>query len=196
MLLVAHAWRAAPACPWTGTAIALDEIAPAGGLDMKLESLEMDGVMHRKPLTCQPNDPLSAPSQLMWDHGVGSIAVVNEDGAPVGMITDRDIAMCAHLNGLPLSALRVSRAMSATVVTVRRNNTVAQAQHLMRSYRLHRLPVVDEHGLLVGIFGVSDLARHIQDLPSPTQDDAMLLLALVSELGRPRVEPAPRVQAG
>jgi CBS domain-containing protein len=74
------------------------------------------------------------------------------------MITDRDICMAAYLQAGPLRALRVSNAMSHEAVTCRMDDTIAQAEAMMREHRVRRLPVLDAEGRLVGILSLNDIA--------------------------------------
>jgi CBS domain-containing protein len=48
----------------------------------------------------------------MWLRDVGCLAVLDEDGHVVGMVTDRDLCMAAYTQGKPLFAIPVSIAMS------------------------------------------------------------------------------------
>jgi CBS domain-containing protein len=49
-------------------------------------------------LTVGPNDPLAAAAQAMKKHNVGAVVVV-ESRRPVGVLTDRDLALALAVNG-------------------------------------------------------------------------------------------------
>lgn len=114
--------------------------------------------MTQNPKTCGPGDTLDRAAKLMWENNCGSIPVVDECQRPMGMITDRDICMCAYTQGLPLAALRVSTAMSRTVVLCSPGETLANAEKRMRQYRIRRLPVVGADGGIVGVVSLDDIA--------------------------------------
>jgi CBS domain-containing protein len=112
---------------------------------------------------CASDDSLKRAAQLMWQHDCGCLPVcaIMIDGAtqPVGMITDRDICMCALFQDKPLSALRVGDAMSKHVLACKPNDTLERAEEVMRGGRVRRLPVLSEQGVLMGIISLADLAR-------------------------------------
>ena len=59
--------------------------------------MNVEGIMTHPAFTCRSNDTLNAAAQMMWDKDCGAIPVLDTDDRPVGMITDRDIAMSAVL---------------------------------------------------------------------------------------------------
>jgi CBS domain-containing protein len=117
--------------------------------------------MARPVHCCRPEDSLARAAQLMWDHDCGCLPVVGSNGAErvAGMITDRDISMCALFEGSPLAELKVARAMSKQVLVCRPEDTLAEAERVMREARVRRLPVVDENDVLVGMISLADIAQ-------------------------------------
>ena len=69
--------------------------------------MQVEQVMTHAVHTCQPVDSLRRAAQLMWQNDFGSIPVCVDDGEArvIGMITDRDICMCALFHGKCLSDL-------------------------------------------------------------------------------------------
>ena len=120
---------------------------------MKVQSL-----MSKKILVCGFEESLSTAAQLMWDGDCGAIPVMDHNGKAIGMITDRDICMATYTQGLPPQAIAVKTAMSRELVACAPTDTVAQAERLMRDHKIRRLPVIDEHGDLVGLLSLNDLA--------------------------------------
>jgi CBS domain-containing protein len=109
--------------------------------------------------SCRPFDTLDRGARIMWERDCGAVPVLDQDGRVVAMLTDRDICMAALTQGRPLSEMRVSSAMSRSLWTCRREDEVKDAEKLMRSHQVRRLPVVDADGKLVGVLSISDLAR-------------------------------------
>jgi CBS domain-containing protein len=75
----------------------------------------VEQIMSRPAVTCSASDALGRAAQLLWDHDLGSLPVVDADGRLVGMITDRDICMAAYLRGQPLGDIAVEQAMARQV---------------------------------------------------------------------------------
>lgn len=106
------------------------------------------------------NESTAEAARLMREHHIGSIVVVERgDGAarPIGMITDRDIAVGVVALGLDAVATAAEAAMRAGVVSVREDEGIGRVVALMRSEGVRRLPVVDAAGSLVGVIAADDL---------------------------------------
>ncbi len=109
-----------------------------------------------QPYTAQAGSSAREAAQRMKEVGVGSLIVV--DGVlPVGMLTDRDIALKVLCGRLDPDAVQVGELMQGPPVCVRENAPLAEAARTMRTCGLRRLPVVNEDGNLVGIITSDDL---------------------------------------
>lgn len=111
-------------------------------------------------VTCRASDTLNRCAQLMWDKACGCVPVVDEDGRPISIVTDRDVCMAAYIQGKPLSEIVVSSAMSKRLFVVRTHETVAAAEAVMRRHGVRRLLVVDRAGLLVGVLSFDDIVQN------------------------------------
>jgi CBS domain-containing protein len=121
---------------------------------MKIEKL-----MSRTVRACAPTDSLATAAHLMWEGDLGLVPVVDAEGRPIGVLTDRDICMSALFNGTRLEEVPVARSMSRKIATVRADGSVREALDLMREQRVRRLPVVDADGRMAGVLSLADLAR-------------------------------------
>jgi CBS domain-containing protein len=122
------------------------------------DHMRVDEAMTRPVETCKADDPLDLPARLMRDRACGCVVVVDAMRKPLAVVTDRDICMCALRTMSSLQMLRVSQAMSSQLVTCRLAASLAEAEGLMRRWRVRRLPVVDESGVLSGILSLDDIA--------------------------------------
>ena len=114
--------------------------------------------MTREVRACTVHDSLNAAARVMWDHDCGCVPVVDSHGRLGGIVTDRDISMAAYTQGVPLEAIPLERVMAGRVISCARGDDVETAHRLMRTHEIHRLPVVDSRGRLVGILSLSDVA--------------------------------------
>jgi CBS domain-containing protein len=94
----------------------------------------------------------------MWDCDIGCLPVLDGTGQVVGMITDRDICMAAFTRGERLQDIPVSIAMAKEVLSCSPDATLVEAEEVMRSGQVRRLPVIDSDSCLVGIVSLNDLA--------------------------------------
>ena len=123
--------------------------------------MRVEQLMTKQVQCCRPEDTLEYAAQMMWDHDCGCLPVCGGNGSIkiVGMITDRDITMCALFQGKPLRELCVSEAMARDVLTCRPGDSLADAEKIMGQGKIRRLPVVDKEESLIGMISLADLAQ-------------------------------------
>jgi CBS domain-containing protein len=91
------------------------------------------------------------------DH-VGALVVI-EDDRPVGMLTDRDLALRVVAEGAQASSMQVAAIASGPPVLLREDASLQLAVEQIRASGMRRMPVVDEDGRLVGVFAIDDFVR-------------------------------------
>ena len=114
-------------------------------------------VMSSDICTVQPDNSAMDAAQLMSRHDVGSIPVVNNNNL-CGIITDRDIVLRCIAKGQQANNCKINDVMSKSAVTISSNHTIEEAEQLMSSEQIRRLPVVD-NGKLEGVVSLADIAR-------------------------------------
>jgi CBS domain-containing protein len=109
----------------------------------------------REVVTAGPGDSLVKVAKLMQQHNVGTVVVAEQD-RPVGIVTDRDLALAVC--GRDVSPEEhVQKVMTCPVSTMRQNEGIYKATQHMMELAVRRLPVVDEVGRLVGLVSLDDL---------------------------------------
>lgn len=96
-------------------------------------------------------------AQRMFDRDVGTLVIVDHDRRPVGLVTDRDIALRATATGRDPTTIRVAEIMTVDPQTVTEDTPIETALSLMRSAACRRLVVVDATGRLAGILSLDDV---------------------------------------
>ncbi len=114
-------------------------------------------LMSASVYTCTPEQSLAEAAKLMWEHDVGCVPIVDVDGRPLAMLTDRDISMAAYLRGVPLGQLEIASAMSSNLFTCHVHEDVQHAERTMMEQQVRRLPVVNDAGVLLGVLSLNDL---------------------------------------
>ena len=117
--------------------------------------MSLGAVLTRKPVTIGPEESISKAARLMEQENVGAIVVVRQY-RPVGIITDRDLALAICLHGASPREPVQNRMMSP-VETIRDDQGIYDATQKMMELAVRRLPVVDDDGQLVGIVSLDDL---------------------------------------
>ena len=146
-------------------------------------------VMTKAVVSMHPDTPVREIARLLLDKGISAVPVVDNDGAPIGMVSEGDLirpdqaarearrewwleilAEGEQLNPEFLawvhSQKRAARAiMSAPVITVSEGAEVGEIARLLVAHRIKRVPVVRD-GRVIGIVAREDLLRTL--LPSKT----------------------------
>jgi CBS domain-containing protein len=135
-------------------------------------------VMTRDVVTAETTDTLRAVGELMRDRNVGSVVVCEAD-RPIGVITDRDLALAVAADGVEATEAAAGYA-SRPLVTGASEMEIEEAVALMVQHRIRRLPVLDDEGL-AGIVTIDDLAVRAGDLHAAQQITAEVARAALPE---------------
>lgn len=144
-------------------------------------SMKVNECMTKDVRYCNAADTCGRAAQLMWDHDIGALPVVDDDGRVVGMITDRDICMAAYTRGQPLGEIVVGDVMSTNIVTCMQHANDKELAHAMSVGQIRRVPVVDGERRLVGIVSLNDLAFAMRRGRSVPASEVAETLAAVCE---------------
>ena len=140
--------------------------------------MDIRSVMTSNPATCTPDATLRQAAQLMKQNDCGQIPVVGQDRQPLGVITDRDIAVRAVAGGGDLASATVGEYMTSPVTTVPDSCSLDDVAKVMEQGQIRRVVVVDGQGSVAGIVAQADIARSGRD--GKTAD----VVTQVSEPGR------------
>lgn len=121
--------------------------------------MNVSSLIRRDVTSCTIHDNLERAAQLMWDHDIGCLPVIDDQGHVAGMITDRDTCMAAYTQGAPLRAISVTTPMARRVFSCREADEVDVVEKVMREHQIRRMPVIDDQGHPIGIISLNDIAR-------------------------------------
>lgn len=122
-------------------------------------------LMHPGVITCSPEIKLGKVAQLLAKNHIHALFVVDDQGEPIGVITDYDVMAGEWLSGDPesLAVMREMTAgelMSSPVETVEADCSVDEAAERMRKDQIRRLLVMDGNRA-VGVISVSDFIAEL-----------------------------------
>lgn len=122
------------------------------------EKMKVRDIMSR-PIIAEDEDTMVTKiAEDMEELGIGSV-VITKEGRPVGIITERDIALKVLLKDRRASNVKAKEIMAYPLHTIEPDASVDEACKLAAKKRIKRLPVV-ENGVLTGIVSIRDvLAR-------------------------------------
>ena len=125
----------------------------------------------REVIVMRRDETVMEAAKLMRQHHVGDVLVVEDRNGvrvPVGIVTDRDLVVEIMAPELDQMVITVGDIMAQELFTVKDSMDTFEAIQYMRSKTVRRLPIVDEHGGLVGILTLDDvlelLAEEMLDL--------------------------------
>jgi CBS domain-containing protein len=128
----------------------------------------------REVCIARPDETACAGAERMRDQCVGCLIVVDEDSEPVGIVTDRDLAVRVLAAGHDGAKVTLGEVMTPGPRVVDQEASIEDSVALMRRAGIRRLPVVDSVGALAGLVTLDD----VLDLLSEELGDIGRLLTL------------------
>jgi len=132
----------------------------AGSVVVPCESMKLGDLVGEAPFVCGPDTTLVEAAQVMEDHDLGSLAVV-EGMSLLGLVTERDIRRAVAI-GTDLT-IAVSAVMSDEPDTFDPDLDVWDAATWIAESGYRHLPVVGDDGGLLGVVSIRDLLRALVD---------------------------------
>ncbi len=113
-------------------------------------------VMKTNIVSAESSSSIKEAAQMMEENKVGCIIVL-EDAMPIGILTERDFVNRVAAKEKSVSE-PISDIMSSPLTTIDPEETVWEAAELMKSKKIHKLPVKQGNSI-VGILTTSDLVE-------------------------------------
>jgi CBS domain-containing protein len=110
----------------------------------------------RPPLTATQEAALLDVVKIMATHNIGLVAVVDEAGRPLGVVSERDVIR-ALARGVQLSAKAIEVGTRGNLLTAKTDEDIYSAIKKMRERGTRHILVVDDAGKLVGVVSIRDL---------------------------------------
>jgi CBS domain-containing protein len=125
-------------------------------------TMTIESLLSRPVATLSRTATCAEAARRMRRQNIGSI-VVEEDGVPIGMVTDRDLAVRVVAEELDAGSVTVAQVMSAfpTFLTPRRD--LRAALDAMQEMGVRRLPAVNAKGRVVGMLSLDDVLIELAD---------------------------------
>lgn len=122
--------------------------------------MKVHELMSPGPAFCTVDTPVTEVARMMRERDCGAIPVLDSEARrrPVGMITDRDIAVRLLASDHDVRRSRAQDAMTPTAVVVGASRPIEDAEHAMRMSAVRRIVVVDAEGACTGMLSLADLA--------------------------------------
>ncbi|MGY3211786.1 IMP dehydrogenase [Mucilaginibacter sp. HD30] len=167
-------------------------IAQAGGLGMLHKNMSIqrqadevrkvkrsESGMIQDPVTLNENAIVADAFKIMKEYKIGGIPVVDDKKTLKGIVTNRDLRFQKDMKR-PVRDVMTKE----DLITAPKGTTLTQAEEILQNYKIEKLPVVDDNGVLIGLITFKDIQK-FKNFPNACKD----------ELGRLRVGAAVGVTA-
>lgn len=131
-----------------------------GAVPGKAALYRAGNAMDANPTTVHADTTVADAVALLLEHHISGMAVVDDHGRPLGMITEFQMirVICRpDINELPVSEL-----MTTDVMTVQEETILSDVVSMMEEHRIRRIPVV-RNGVVVGVIARRDLLQYVMD---------------------------------
>lgn len=129
--------------------------------------MKVGDICNRKVMVIDREDSALNAARMMRETHVGDLIIVTFDGDrrfPVGIVTDRDIALEIVAQEVDPDSVSVGDLFTASVLlTATEDEDLDVVLDSMRSHGVRRLPVVNQDGSLIGIVTVDDILDRMTD---------------------------------
>ncbi len=106
--------------------------------------------------------------EQMAEKNVGALLVVDGQGNPVGILSERDYARKVILLDKSSRETPVSEVMTSELVSARPEQTVHECMEMATHQRIRHFPVLDADGRLLGMLSIGDLVKALLDEQAST----------------------------
>ena len=95
---------------------------------------------------------------LMSEKNIGAIIVIDNNGFPIGIFSERDYARKIILKGKSSKDTLLDEVMTKELITVSRDYKIEQCMEIMIEKKIRHLPVLEDKKI-VGIVSIGDLLK-------------------------------------
>lgn len=132
--------------------------------------------MIQDPITLNESAKVGDALQIMAEHSIGGIPVIDSNRVLVGIVTNRDLRFEKEMIK-PVSEVMTTE----NLITAEAGTTLSQAETILQEYKIEKLPVIDEGGKLIGLITYRDIIK-VRKHPSSCKD-SMGRLRVAAALG-------------
>ena len=116
------------------------------------------------PFSLTEDKRVKDADELMGKFRISGVPIVDGAGKLVGIITNRDLRFLTDFNAKIGDVMTKEDLITAPVGT-----TLAQAQEILSTHKIEKLPLVDENGYLKGLITIKDIEKSVK-FPNSARD--------------------------
>jgi len=116
------------------------------------------------PVTLDANSLVIDAKNNMKKYKIGGIPIVSKTGKLIGIVTNRDLRFEKD-NSKKLSEVMTTK----NLITAKAGTSMTQAEDILQTHKIEKLPVVDSKGILIGLITFRDINKH-SEKPTSNKD--------------------------
>ena len=121
-------------------------------------------IMKKKLETIEEVASIQETAKKMKEKNISSLVVVDANGIPQGLVTERDLARKVCINNVPANAVTNKEIMSSPLITISADSTPSVAADMMLQHNVRHLLVVDKNNVTntrpIGMVTPLDFTRY------------------------------------
>ena len=116
------------------------------------------------PVTLDSDSLVIDAKNSMKKYKIGGIPIVSKTGKLVGIVTNRDLRFEKD-DSKKLSEVMTNK----NLITAKAGTSMSQAEEILQTHKIEKLPVVDSKGILIGLITFRDINKH-SEKPTSNKD--------------------------
>ncbi len=145
-------------------------------LSPELQAAEVDKVKRSEhgiivnPISLPPDKSIADAIALMERYHISGVPITEPStGTLVGILTNRDIRFETNFKRPIHEVMTCDKSRPGGLVTAKLGTTLDQAQEILQTHRIEKLPIVDENRKLLGLITIKDIQK-VREYPNATKD--------------------------
>ena len=134
-------------------------------------------IMKKKLETIEEVASIQQTAKKMKEKNISSLVVVDANGIPQGLVTERDLARKVCINNVPANAVTNKEIMSSPLITISADSTPSVAADMMLQHNVRHLLVVDKNNVTntrpIGMVTPLDFTRYQEFTNDSADKDAI-----------------------
>ena len=126
----------------------------------------VSGIMRKQLETIEATSSVQQAAKKMKDKNVSSLVVVDENGRPQGLVSERDLVTKVCTTDVPINTIKNKEIMTSPVITISSKSSPSKAANMMLEYNVRHLLVVDngDENKPIGMVTPLDFTRHQENV--------------------------------
>ena len=119
-------------------------------------------IMRKRLETIDATSSVQQAAKKMKNKNVSSLLVVDENGRPQGLVSERDLVTKVCTTDVPVNTIKNKEIMSSPVITISSKSSPSKAADMMLQHNVRHLLVVDngDKNKPIGMITPLDFTRH------------------------------------